>query len=133
MTNDEILAAIYDSLEQAITRLEEALAHKADPDRLIIDATIQRFEFTFELCWKTLKRFLEVEGIVVKSPRQTLMEAYQMGWLNDEEEWLQMIEDRNLTSHVYREEIADQIYARIPAHAKAIRTTFGKLPKPYRQ
>ncbi len=118
-----------DTLEKALLRLEEAVLQPADAGRFIIDATIQRFKFTYELSWKTLKRFLQVEGIVAKSPRQTVKEAYQIGWLDGEEEWLQMLEDRNLMSHVYQETLADEIYSWIPAHAKAIRAAFTKLPR----
>lgn len=85
----------FESLGEALTRLEEVLAMPLDEKRIVLDATIQRFEFTFELFWKTLKRFLLVEGIETRSPRETLKKAYQIKWLDDEQLWLNMLHDRN--------------------------------------
>ncbi|GAE47325.1 nucleotidyltransferase [Mesobacillus boroniphilus JCM 21738] len=70
------------NLEQAIARLEEALAEDLS-NSLLVDGTIQRFESTIELYWKTLKRILVSEGIETRTPKETLKEAYQIGWLND--------------------------------------------------
>ncbi len=102
-------------LEAALKRLGEALSEdSANP--LFIDGTIQRFEFVFELTWKTLKRALEVEGLLCQTPRETLNTAYQTGWINTEELWLQMLDDRNLTSHTYEEPTASQIYENIQTY-----------------
>lgn len=97
-------------LGQAIERLKEACESPRDQKRLVTDATIQRFEFTIELFWKTLKRCLLEEGIEAKTPKETLSRAFQAGWIDEEELWLRMLKDRNLTSHMYSEELADQIY-----------------------
>jgi nucleotidyltransferase substrate binding protein (TIGR01987 family) len=69
-----------------------------------MDATIQRFEFTFELLWKTLRRFLQQEGVDTASPKNTLRHAYRRGILDQEQLWLDMLRDRNRSSHVYDEE-----------------------------
>src|SRR5690554_5023052 len=53
----------------ALTRLEEALTRSAEYDDIVIDATIQRFEFTIELCWKALKKKLASEGVETTTPR----------------------------------------------------------------
>jgi nucleotidyltransferase substrate binding protein (TIGR01987 family) len=89
-------------LGEVITRLGEALAESPE-NSLIVDGTIQRFEFVIELFWKTLKRLLEWEGIQTQTPRETLQRAYQAGWLADETVWLKMLRDRNQTSHLYNE------------------------------
>jgi len=102
-------------LEAALKRLGEALAED-NSNPLFIDGTIQRFEFVFELTWKTLKRALEVEGLVCQTPRETLKTAFQAGWINTEELWLQMLDDRNLTSHTYEEPTATQIYENIQTY-----------------
>ena len=98
------------SLRDALERLHEVLEIPIDQHRIIIDATIKRFEFTFELFLKTMKRRLALEGIDVKSPRQTLQKAYELSWIDDEQLWLSMMNDRNETSHVYDEEKAHEIY-----------------------
>ena len=82
-------------LEHAVQRLGDAyskLKHGVDTakDELGKDGVIQRFEFTFELLWKTLKIFLEYEGIDVKSPRESLKEAFRVGFIEDEETCLDM-------------------------------------------
>lgn len=116
------------NLEKALARLEEALSIDK-PDSVHVDGTIQRFEFTLELFWKTLKRQLEVEGVQVDTPKNTLKEAYQLGWLNNETAWLQMLHDRNMTSHVYDEEMANRIYTDIQQYISEMRAVFAELQK----
>lgn len=111
------------NLDNAMKRLEEAL--EEDPSNsLIVDGTIQRFEFTIELYWKTLKRLLLIEGIETKTPRETLKEAYQAGWLNREEDWLQMLRDRNATSHTYDEAAAREIVEHIHQYFPEMKKVF---------
>lgn len=112
---------------KALLRLEEALLRSADQDDLVIDATIQRFEFTFELCWKSMKKFLIEEGLDATTPRQVLQYAYGNKWIHNEALWLGMLQDRNLTSHTYREEQARQIYTRIHKYAPELRNLFQFL------
>ncbi|WP_100372164.1 HI0074 family nucleotidyltransferase substrate-binding subunit [Bacillus sp. FJAT-45037] len=114
------------NLGNAITRLGEAL-DQDETNSLFIDGTIRRFEFTIELFWKTLKRMLEVEGIEASTPRQSLKEAYAAGWIHNETAWLQMLRDRNETSHVYNEDKAKQIYDRIKIHYPLLVETHKNL------
>jgi nucleotidyltransferase substrate binding protein (TIGR01987 family) len=82
----------------------------------IRDATIQRFEFTFEAVWKALKLYLERQGHECGGPRPTLKKAFTENLIPSPEEadrWLQMLEDRNRTSHAYNEILARQIHQRI--------------------
>lgn len=67
------------------------------------EGIIQRFEYTFELAWKTLKDFLESEGIVISpaTPRQVLKEAFRARVLADGQVWIDMLDHRNLLSHTY--------------------------------
>src|SRR5690625_153204 len=123
---------ILSNLEKALGRLEEAL-EEDELNSLYIDGTIQRFEFSIELYWKTLKRLLEVEGIETKTPRDTLKHAYAVGWLKDEQSWLQMLRDRNETSHVYNEEKAKQIYENIVGYFPTMKNTFTILKEKYKE
>lgn len=116
----------FHNLQNALKRLEEALQENQD-NSLIVDGTIQRFEFTIELYWKLLKRVLLTEGIETKTPRETLKAAYQVGWLQKEEDWLQMLKDRNETSHVYDEEMARRIVQHINAYFPEMKRTFQFL------
>lgn len=98
----------------AVARLNEAVALPASA--IVRDAVLQRFEFSFELVWKTLKLFLERQGHECGGPRPTLKMAFAEGIIPTAEEadvWLQMIEDRNLTSHAYDEALALGIYQNV--------------------
>ena len=84
-----------------------------NPTNIERDAAIQRFEFSFEACWKAVKQFLyTIEGIDVGSPKGVIRSCREIGILSDDETVLalKMVDDRNLTVHTYNEEIARQIY-----------------------
>lgn len=98
----------------ALGRLAEAV--DASPSPLRSDAVLQRFEFTFELCWKALRIHLsENHGIEVASPKGTLKESFRLGLIEPGEEpsFAQMLEDRNLSSHAYDEQQALEIFNRV--------------------
>lgn len=113
----------------ALERLGEAVA--APPSPLRSDAVLQRFEFTFELCWKALRIHLsENEGIEVSSPKGTLKEAFRQGLIVDAEEqpFIQMLEDRNLSTHVYDEREALEIFNRVcNGHLPLLRGLLSRL------
>lgn len=67
---------------------------------------IQFFEISFELAWKVMKDYLESQEIVVKSPRETIKQAYQIGLIDDGHIWMDALSDRNLTVHTYDEALA---------------------------
>ena len=68
-----------------------------------LDLVVKRFEFTYEMSWKALKRYLSFLGIEVTNPRNVFKEAYAQSIISDETIWLDMIEQRNLSSHIYDE------------------------------
>jgi len=70
---------------------------------IYLDLLVKRFEFTYEMAWKALKRYLDFLGIEAKNPREVFKEAYSQQVIKNEEVWLDMIEQRNLTSHIYDE------------------------------
>lgn len=82
-------------------------------DELDKDGVIQRFEFTVELLWKMLKIYLENEGIICKTPRECLKSAFKIGLIKDDEDFLDMLADRNRTSHIYNKEDSEEIFNRI--------------------
>lgn len=91
-------------LARAVERLEKALAQPKD--EFVRDSAIQRFEFCFELSWKVLQSYLELEGLEARSPRAAIRAAFQVGLLSDDPGWLDILELRNLTSHTYDEALA---------------------------
>ncbi|HUD48184.1 MAG TPA: nucleotidyltransferase substrate binding protein [Candidatus Baltobacteraceae bacterium] len=101
-------------LQNASRRLREAVAQPEGD--LVRDAVIQRFEFTFELVWKSLKLYLERQGLDCGGPRSTLKQAFTEGLIHSPDEadvWLRALEDRNLTSHAYDEALAIRIYQHV--------------------
>lgn len=99
----------------ALNRLKEAISDFEKTGMLSVrDGVIQRFEFTTELAWKTTREYLIEEGIVnINTPKAVMREAYAADIINNEQGWLQILNDRNSTSHIYDENEADEIYERI--------------------
>jgi nucleotidyltransferase substrate binding protein (TIGR01987 family) len=124
--SEEKIQQSLTNLGRALTRLKEAL-DEPEANSLIIDGTIQRFEFVIELYWKAFKRILDREGIQVSTPRESIKQAYQVGWIEDEDAWLEMLRDRNETSHVYDEATARRIYESIKRNFVALERVYGRL------
>ncbi len=103
-------------LELALRTLDEALV---EPFSIIVrDATIQRFEYTFELAWKLFRKVAKLEGLEVGSPRQAIRVVYQVGLVPDVDAWFELLEDRNRTSHTHSATTAEAVYesaTRLPA------------------
>ena len=91
-----------ENLSKAYSLLSEA-AESQELSRLEQEGLIKRFEYTFELAWKTLKDYLEAKGLSVTYPRDVLKQAFQSGLVRDGEAWLEMLESRNTLAHTYDE------------------------------
>ena len=74
---------------------------------------IQFYEMTFELAWKVMKDYLENSGYIIKSPRDAIKQAFQMGIIENGHIWIDALEDRNLTTHTYEESKALEIDEKI--------------------
>lgn len=131
MSTSEKTKLSLKKFSSALARLEEAVA--APPSPLQSDAVLQRFEFTFELCWKTIRTHLsENEGIEVSSPKGTLKEAFRQGLIGETEEqpFVQMLEDRNLSTHVYDEHETIEIFKRVSSrHLPLLKALLSRLVK----
>lgn len=114
-------------VEKALKSLNVALLKPIDVDDLYLDATIQRFEFSIELFWKLLKLLLASKGVDVVYPKDVLRESFAGKLIDDEQMWLAMLRDRNLTSHTYNEELAITIYANIKKYYPLMTTTVKHL------
>ena len=100
-------------LINATNRLKEAL--NEEESDLIIDGVLHRYEFTFELAWKTLKDYLEYLGVTINtgSPREVIKESYAHDLIPDGETWIKMMLARNSLSHLYDEETSRKVYNEI--------------------
>ena len=101
------------NLTNATKRLKEAL--EQEETDIVIDGVLHRYEFTFELAWKTLKDYLEYLGIPMNtgSPREVIKESFAHNLISDGETWIKMMLARNSLSHLYDEETSRQIYVAI--------------------
>ncbi len=114
------------NLEKALSRLKEAVN---DPGGEIArDASIIRFEIMAELFWKTLKIVLAKEGIICSTPRSCIKEGARREILDPAEIFLEILEDRNKTFHIYKEEIAIQAFNNIKSkYLSAFETHIPRL------
>ena len=111
----ELLSNKVENLRKAVERLSEGILElQANQSSIVRDGVIQRFEFTTELAWKATREYLMDQGFVdINSPKSVMKEAFSYGLITDDKIWVQLLNDRNLTSHIYKEEIADEICERI--------------------
>lgn len=124
----------FSPLEKAINSLKRALARATDArgDEELRDACIQRFEYTFELCWKMLKRQLELElpnpsEVDGFSYRHLFRIGAERGLVQDVESWFDYRERRNITSHTYDEVKAARVFEALPAFAGHAEELLAKL------
>ena len=106
---------------KAVDRLNEAMPALAqNPDSTIIRyGVIQRFEFTFELAWKSLRDYMEDQGADMSGitfSKQVFKAAYAAQIINDAKVWLDMLDSRNITSHVYDDKQAAEVVSDIRDH-----------------
>lgn len=102
----------FDNFDRAFVLLREALEHGLPTlSQLEKEGTIQRFEVAFELAWKTMKDYLEENGLVVNpaTPRSIIKEAFAAKLLDDGQVWIDMMLHRNLLSHTYDIKVFEEV------------------------
>jgi len=99
----------FNNLKKAFGQLEKG-KNIIEPSDIEIQGIIQSFEFTFELSWKTMKDFLESQGVDCNYPREVLKMAFHHNIVTAGETWLEMLSKRNLLAHTYDEKIAQSAY-----------------------
>ena len=103
----------FDNYSKALTKLETALQQKSF-SVLEKDGVIKRFEFTVELAWKTIQDLLTERGYPdVKGPKPVIKQAFQDGIIIEGQAWIDMLDDRNRSSHLYDESVALGIFDKI--------------------
>lgn len=95
----------FQNFEKAFLQLKKGVKLFENLDELSKEGLIQRFEYTLELAWKTIKDYLESEDeIIAKSPKSAIKNAFQIDLIDNGELWINMLQDRNLMSHTYNED-----------------------------
>jgi nucleotidyltransferase substrate binding protein (TIGR01987 family) len=112
----------YSSLGKAVNTLEVAIhsfdsrkdAMEPEERDLMRDGVIQRFEYTFELAWKTIKRYLEMYGLEkvdTLNSRELFRVGFENGLIRDAARWFDYLTDRNQTSYIYNQDVAADVFA----------------------
>jgi len=115
------------SLIKAHTTFKKGLL--AAETELERDGAIQRFEFTYELAWKTMKRILAFKGLDVTSPRDVFREAAKQKLIDNPSAWFEFIKKRNLTVHTYNQDCADEIFESLPLFEKEVDKFVNNIKK----
>jgi nucleotidyltransferase substrate binding protein (TIGR01987 family) len=124
----------FSNFQRALQTMTEAveLAGQRDLSKLEQQGLIQGFEFTHELAWNVLKDYLEDQGFVqIVGSKNATRTAFKNELISDGDAWMDMIKARNLSSHTYNteiaEEIVDDILKRFYSAFAAMQTTFKEL------
>ena len=102
----------FDNFEKSFFLLKSALDIK-EPSIVEKAGAIQFFETTFELSWKMMKDYLEFLGYVINSPRDAIKRSFAIDIIIDGNLWLDVLADRNRTTHTYDEKMANEVYGKI--------------------
>ncbi|TQD28366.1 HI0074 family nucleotidyltransferase substrate-binding subunit [Methanolobus vulcani] len=116
--------------KRALDTLQEIMDEKYSV--IIRDAAIQRFEYTFEAIWKLVKEYLlEREGVICNSPKSCFREAFKMHLINEDESMqaLYMTDDRNMTTHTYHEDVAEEIYKELSGYYALMNKIYTRIVK----
>jgi len=117
----------FDNFERSFNLLYKYANGKIETD-LERAGLIQFFEMTFELSWKVLKDYLEAEGYLAKSPRESIKLAFQIELIEDGHLWLEALSKRNLTTHTYDEDLAKKFVVEIKEDfAPMLKALYDKL------
>lgn len=91
------------------------------------DGAIQRFEFTYELTWKILKKILSFKGIDANSPRDVFREAAKQKLIDDPLVWFEFLKKRNLILYAYNQNYLQDIFKSLPDFKKEIAKLISQI------
>ncbi|MEI6749376.1 MAG: nucleotidyltransferase substrate binding protein [Bacteroidota bacterium] len=103
----------FQNFLKAFTLMKEAIDAFDTLSDLEKEGLVLRFEYTFELAWKTLKDFLEAKGVELSFPRDVIKEGFSTQIIANGEVWIEMLDNRNLTAHTYEEKIFKEVLQNI--------------------
>jgi nucleotidyltransferase substrate binding protein (TIGR01987 family) len=117
----------FENYKKALAKLGEAV--ELDAERALSElerqGTIQAFEYTHELAWKVMQDFFIYQGnSEIRGSRDATRQAFSADLITDGDHWMEMIKNRNLTSHTYNEEISEEIYKNIVSKFYPLFVTF---------
>ena len=125
MTKEEAIEKQY---AMAVANFEKVLKEKKS--EFIRDAAILRFELTFDLAWKCLKRYLQSKkNTICLSPKDCFREGYAKGIITYEDKWIKLADERNAAVHTYKKELAEALYEKLPEFLKLFKELEKALKK----
>jgi len=134
MTQSLDLSPLQKALASLLVAIERTERERSDDiiDDMLRDSVIQRFEYSYELCWKMLKRRLEMdvpspELIDAMSFREMIREGAERGMIADPLVWFEYRQKRNLTTHTYDETVAKDVYLAAVAFASDAQALLAAL------
>ena len=114
------LLKAYESFKKAVSNAQTELER---------DGALQRFEFTYELLWRTLKKILSFRGIKVNSPREAFRASASENLIDDLEFWFDAIKKRNETTHTYDEDLSIVVYDFLPEYEGELTKVINTIKK----
>jgi nucleotidyltransferase substrate binding protein (TIGR01987 family) len=100
----------FSNYRKALGQLKKFIDKDEDLSDLEKQGLVKAFEYTYELAWTTMKDFLEFRGQRdIFGSRDATRKAFELGLIEEGESWMDMLQSRNLTSHTYNEEVAEEI------------------------
>jgi nucleotidyltransferase substrate binding protein (TIGR01987 family) len=110
----------FQNFERAFLQLKAPVMEVENLSDLEKEGLVQRFEYTFELAWKTLKDYLQEQAVDVRFPREVIKESFHYGLIDDGELWMDMLAKRNMMAHTYedaafRQAVSDIVSSFYPA------------------
>lgn len=120
----------FSNYKKALAKLGEAVQLDAERplSELERQGIIQAFEFTHELAWKVMQDFFIYQGNTeIRGSKDATRQAFSVELITDGEHWMEMIKNRNLSSHTYNEEISAEIYRNIVEAFYPLFVTFQEM------
>lgn len=118
----------FENFEKAVKSLELALS-KGSLSDLERDGVIQRYEYTFELAWKMMRKTLVALGRseVSSSPKPVLRDSAEEGLIDDVDAWFAFLEARNLSTHIYSQKEAEKVLKASKEFLPCVKKLLGKF------
>lgn len=123
---------LLENYKKALKTLDKAMI-KPPANDLERDGIIQRFEYCVEISWKSAKKVLEYHEQFADTPRNIIRELAKINWIDNPDEWIDFLEARNKTSHLYHEEVANheevatELFKLVPSFLQASHQLLVKL------
>ena len=119
------MATTLDTLKKALKTLDDAI--QQPQNEFLRDAVIQRFEYTIELAWRVAQK---VMGSPSTAPKAIVREMASQGLITNPVKWIEYIDRRNETSHIYNQDVAKRVYDAAVAFAKDCHELIAKMDRP---